>query len=113
MPTVVRLNSDNFDRFVGSADLVIIAFHADWCAPCRRFAPLFDRAAEQHPEISFAKVDIEAEPELKDRFEITGVPTLIVMRQQSLVWRQWGAFPHQELEQLISQAKANEFPSAA
>jgi thioredoxin 1 len=113
MATVAKLNRENFDLFVSSAELVIIDFYADWCGPCRRFGPIFDRAADRHEEILFAKVDIEAEPELKERFAITGVPTLVVLRRQSVVWREWGAFANQELERLIGQAKANEFPSAA
>jgi len=113
MAAVVTLSSENFDAVVSSAELMIIDFYADWCGPCRRFAPLFDRAADRHGDIGFGKVDIEAQPELKERFEITGVPTLVVMRGSAVVWRQWGAFSNQQLEQLIAQAKANDFPTAA
>lgn len=113
MTAVVTLSSENFDEVVTNADLVIIDFYADWCGPCRRFAPLFERAADEHADIVFATVDTEAQPALKDRFAITGVPTLIVMRRGEQVWRQWGAFSKQQLEQLIDQARANRFPAAA
>jgi thioredoxin 1 len=113
MTAVVTLSSDSFDAVVNDAELMIVDFYADWCGPCRRLAPLFDRAAGRHGDIKFGKVDIEAQPELKDRFAITGVPTLVVMRRGAVVWRQWGAFSNQQLEELIGQARANDFPTAA
>ena len=100
------LTKDTFDEVAGSADLVLIDFWAAWCGPCRFFAPVYERVSEQHPDIVFAKVDTEAEPELAGAFQISSIPTLMIIRDRVVIYAQPGALPEQALEELITKAKA-------
>jgi thioredoxin 1 len=101
----VAVGSERFDETIVTNDIVLVDFWASWCGPCRMFAPVFEQASAAHPEITFAKVDTEAEPELAARFGIMSIPTLMAFRDQILLYAQPGALPASALEQLISQIK--------
>ena len=94
-----------FDELVEDDGIVLVDFWAAWCGPCRQFAPVFEQASEQHPDIRFAKVDTEAERELAARAAITSIPTLMAFREGILVYARPGALPAPALEQLISAVK--------
>jgi thioredoxin len=102
----VELTAQNFDEVVGGADLALVDFWASWCGPCRMFGPVFERASEKHEDLVFAKVDTEAQPDLAQAFGISSIPTLMVIRDQVILYAQPGALPEASLEQLISQARA-------
>jgi thioredoxin 1 len=102
----VELTQDNFNEVVGSEGIVLVDFWAEWCGPCRKFAPVFERAAERHDDIVFGKVDTEAQPELAGAFNITSIPTLMVVREKVVLYSQPGALPEHALEDLITQARA-------
>lgn len=102
----IDLTQHTFAEVVNSDDIVFIDFWAAWCGPCRAFAPVYEKAAEQNPDLVFAKVDTEAETELGAQFRITSIPTLMVFREGIMLFSQPGALPPAQLDQLIEGARA-------
>ena len=100
--STTALSAATFEDTVTEGDIVLVDFWADWCGPCRRFAPVFEAASEQHPDIVFAKVDTEAEQGLSAAAGIRSIPTLMAFRDGILVFNQAGALPATALEQLIA-----------
>lgn len=101
----VELTKENFDEVVAGDGLTVIDFWAAWCGPCRQFAPTFEKVSENEPEVVFAKVDTEAQPELAAAFSISSIPTIMLVRDNVMVYSQPGALPESALVDLISQAK--------
>jgi len=101
-----NLTLSDFEETVRSNDIVFVDFWAAWCGPCRMFAPIYEQASEQHPEIVFGKVDTEAEQQLAAAFGIMSIPTLMIFREQILLYAQPGALPKEALDDLIGQVLA-------
>lgn len=95
------LTATTFDETVKGNDIVLVDFWAAWCGPCRAFGPVFEEVSNANPDVVFGKVDTEAEPELAGSFSITSIPTLMVFREQILVYAQPGALPQPGLEQIV------------
>ncbi|MGW0392853.1 thioredoxin family protein [Streptomyces sp. NPDC003042] len=102
----VELTKENFDQTVSENPFVLIDFWAGWCRPCLQFAPVYEKAAQANPDLVFAKVDTEAQQELASAFQITSIPTLMIVRDQVAVFAQPGALPEAALTDLIGQARA-------
>ncbi|WP_308364139.1 MULTISPECIES: thioredoxin family protein [unclassified Streptomyces] len=102
----VELTKENFDQTVSENAFVLIDFWAGWCRPCLQFAPVYEKAAKANPDLVFAKVDTEAQPELAGAFQITSIPTLMIVRDQVAIFAQPGALPEAALTDLIGQARA-------
>ncbi|GAB3492557.1 thioredoxin [Flexivirga sp.] len=99
------LTTDTFTDEVQSDGIVLVDFWADWCGPCKMFAPIFEDASKEHPDITFGKVDTDAEPALSQALQITSIPTLMIFRDGIRVFAQAGALPGPELNSLIDQAR--------
>ena len=99
--STVKLTSSTFEQTIRGNDIVLVDFWAAWCGPCRMFAPVYEKAAEQHTDVVFGKVDTETEQILASQAGITSIPTLMAFRDNVLVFSQPGALPAASLEQVI------------
>lgn len=104
--TVQELTQDNFESTVTGNKMVIVDFWAPWCGPCKSFAPVFEAAAEKNPDVVFAKVNSDDEQALAGHFGIRSIPTIMLFREEVIVFMQAGALPASGLDSVLSQARA-------
>lgn len=104
--TTIEITSDNFKEVVERDGIVLIDWWASWCGPCRTFAPTYENVARKHPDITFGKIDTEAQQELAAAFDIRSIPTLMILRDKVLLFSQPGALPEAALEDLVRQVQA-------
>jgi len=102
---VVELTKENFEQVVTGNPMVIVDYWAPWCGPCRGFAPVFEKVAEANPDVVFAKVNTDEEQEIAAHFQIRSIPTLMVFREQVIVFSQPGALPQGAFEQVVEKSK--------
>jgi thioredoxin 1 len=104
-PNVLELTKDNFVSSIDGHPFAVIDFWAPWCGPCRSFAPTFAAAAARHPDVRFAKVDTEAQPEIAAHFRIRSIPTLMIFRENIIVFAQAGALSPRALDEVLAATK--------
>ena len=102
---VVELTKENFEQVVTGNPMVIVDYWAPWCGPCRGFAPVFEKVAEANPDVVFAKVNTDEEQEIAAHFQIRSIPTLMVFKDQVIVFSQPGALPQGAFEQVVEKTK--------
>lgn len=102
---VVELKKDNFEQAIKDNDFVVVDFWAPWCGPCRSFAPVYDKVSEDHEDVLFAKINTEDEQEVAAQFQIRSIPTLMIFREQVIIFAQPGALPEGSFRQLLEKAQ--------
>lgn len=103
--STIEITKENFQSVIDSSETLVLDCWASWCGPCKAFAPVFEAASERYPEVVWGKLDTEAQQELAAAFEIQAIPTVMVFRQQVLLFRQAGMLPARALDQLIEQIR--------
>lgn len=101
----VELTADNFNDTVEDNDIVLLDFWAEWCGPCRTFGPIFEKVSEDHDDITFGKIDTDAQQELGAAFDVRSIPTIAAIRDGVMVFKQAGVLPEAALEDLIGQIR--------
>lgn len=107
----VTAGKENFEKLIENSSILFVDFWAEWCGPCKMFGPIFEKATGSHPDIVFAKVDTELEPELAGAAGISSIPTLMAFRDGILLYREAGALPEKQFEELISAVRAVDMES--
>ena len=104
--STVDLTQENFEDVIQKNAVVLVDFWAPWCGPCRAFAPVYEAASAQHPDVVFAKVNTEDQQGLASTFQIRSIPTLMLFREQIILFSQPGSLPGSALEDILTKAKA-------
>ena len=101
----VELTKETFQDAINNNDIIFIDFWAPWCGPCKSFAPIYESVSEKHDDVVFAKINTEQEQELAASFQIRSIPTLMILREQIVIFSQAGMLPESAMEEIIRKTK--------
>ncbi|MCK5895866.1 MAG: thioredoxin [Cocleimonas sp.] len=101
----VDITADTFEEIINNNDIVIVDFWAEWCGPCKSFAPVYDEVSEQYDDIVFGKIDTEVEQELGAHFQIRSIPTLMIFREQVVLFSEAGMMSAGQLKEMIGKVR--------
>ena len=102
---LVNLTKDNFDEMVSGSEIAVLDFWAPWCGPCKQFGPIFEKVSQEYPDILFGKINTEEEQELSGHFQIQSIPTVMVLRDNIVLFSQPGLIPEEGLKDILRQVK--------
>jgi len=102
----IDISSENFEDTISTNDIVLVDFWAEWCGPCKRFGPIYEKTSEQYDDVTFAKLDTDANQQLTNQLDIQGIPTLMAFREGVLVFNQAGALPGPALKEVVDAVRA-------
>lgn len=108
---IVDVTADNFESIINNNEIIIMDFWAEWCGPCKQFGKVFAAAAAKHPGIVFAKVDVQAQEDLANSFQIRSIPHIMIFKQGIVIYSDAGSMPESALNDLLEQAKAADVSS--
>lgn len=111
--TTIEITKDNFEPTILDNDIVFLDFWAAWCGPCRFFAPIFEQAAKDNPDIVFGKIDTEVQREIAAAFSISSIPTLMAIRDRTVLFSEPGALPAAALADLVAQVRTVDMQAVA
>ena len=102
----IEVTKDNIEETISKNEMVILDFWAEWCGPCKSFAPVFETASQKYPDVVFGKINTEEQQELAGQFQIRSIPNVMLFREQVMLFTQPGAMPAAGIDSVIAQAKA-------
>lgn len=102
---MVALTQENYEQTIQSSDIVVIDFWAQWCAPCKQYGPIFEQVSKAYPDITFAKLHTEEETGISDHFFVQNLPTTVLMKEKTVIFKQPGLLSEEELVDLIEKTK--------
>jgi thioredoxin len=104
--SVYKITVDNIEEILNNKEIVVLDFWADWCGPCKAFGPIFDRVSNKNPDIFFGKINVDEQNELSNDFHIRSIPTLVILKQKTIIYQESGNIPEYILTEIVEKAKS-------
>jgi thioredoxin len=109
--SVYKITVDNIEEILNNKEIVVLDFWADWCGPCKAFGPIFDRVSNKNPDIFFGKINVDEQNDLSNDFHIRSIPTLVILKQKTIIYQESGNIPEYILTEIVEKAKSDDVSS--